>query len=241
MCISLSVCSFLRHKAECNWKKYLFQCCCYDILPCYKITLTLPSSYMWPYVRLFFGSLILFTSGLQTTNGLRGGFRQPIHLDRAKSKDQSSVLPTPVQEPSLVWACLTEPMIGALKHAKSGHWDCQAWNWIISILALCVHTSFWLYQHWSKEVNNSARETGREPMKHQNLPHHWFHLSFHTSNHLSMHHSMSLLHLLYLLVVICILSLSLVSFKSRLPVFHFRFICRELCPDRRKYRTPVPQ
>lgn len=59
-----------------------------------------------------------------------------------------------------------------MKHAKSGHSETVKHETGLLASWHYVHTqAFWPYQHWSREVNNSAREMDWEPVKHPYLSH----------------------------------------------------------------------
>lgn len=128
------------------------------------------------HVAMWEAFLWLFNLVRIMTSKNQGGTRQASDNQFTWTGQKAKIVPLrflpPAQEPSLFWARLTEPLIGVLKHAKSGLSETVKHETGLLAFWHCVCTlAFWPYQHWSREVNNSARETDWEPMKHPYLPH----------------------------------------------------------------------
>lgn len=149
--------------------------CCSNLVKMYCLyepTLTLSSCYMWAAREAF---LCLFNLVHIMTSKNQGATRQAsdnqFKQDRKQRWSLCASFPQ-LRNHLFFWARLTEPLIGVLKHAKSGLSETVKHETGLLAFWHCVYTlAFWPYQHWSREVNNSARETDWEPMKHPYLPH----------------------------------------------------------------------
>ena len=168
----------------------------------------------------------MFISGLQTTTGAQRKLQTLIPGRKQRLAFSASVPRLRIHlsyEPSSQsqwYECWSMQSLDTLRPVKHETGLLASWHHVYTL-------AFWPYQHWSKEVNNSARETGWEPMKHQHLPHSpcpcicpHIQPSVCSLLHVTARHPLSARCHQHL----CILSLGLVFFLIKASTVSFQFI-----------------